>query len=154
MPNFVIDKIERKAALDVLKKFTVRKLGYSLRRADIFFLQHKYEYMTAHFNIGLDDLYLRFGDCRHAAPDHKSIVVARIGFRQTKRGHGTELLKVLCMFGQRFGYEFLQVECPNPDCQAFMRKLGFKDTHILPIGELRNSIQEYELLRQTEANCV
>ena len=58
------------------------------------------------------------------------------------------------MFGQRFGYEFLQVECPNPDCQAFMRKLGFKDTHILPIGELRNSIQEYELLRQTEANCV
>lgn len=154
MPNFVIDKIERKAALDVLKKFTVRKLGHSLRRADIFFIQHKDEYMTAHFHLGSDDLYIRFGDCRIAAPDHKSIVVARIGFRQKKRGHGTELLKVLCIFGQRFGYEFLQVECPNPDCLEFMRKLGFKDTHILPIGELRKSIQEYELLKQAEANCV
>lgn len=101
------------------------------------------------FSKRYDDLYLRFG--KYAFADHKDkkyIVVARIGFRKQKHGYGTTLLKELCNFGEKFGYEYLEVECPNPDCQAFMKKLGFKDQFYLPINQLKNSIQKYELSKQ------
>lgn len=64
--------------------------------------------------------------------------------------HRAILLKELCIFGQKFGYEYLEVERPNPDCQAFMKKLGFKDEFYLPIDQLKKSIQEYELMKQTK----
>ena len=56
----------------------------------------------------------------------KKIIVARLGFKTPKKGFGTKLLKELCIFGKKFGYSFLSIECPNKDCQKFMLKLGFK----------------------------
>ncbi|MFI8146611.1 GNAT family N-acetyltransferase [Acinetobacter sp. ABJ_C5_2] len=103
------------------------------------------------FSKSLIDLYLRFG--KYPLADHgdkKCIIVARIGFRKQKHGYGTALLKELCAFGEKFGYEYLEVECPNPDCQAFMKKLGFKDEFYLPIDQLKKSIKEYELLKQAK----
>lgn len=105
--------------------------------------------VTIAFNKSQNDLYLRFGKYDLAdLNDQKIIVVARIGFRKKKHGYGTALLKELCHFGQQFGYGYLEVERPNPDCQAFMKKLGFKDKFYLPIDQLKRSIQEYELSRQ------
>nr|WP_228289822.1 hypothetical protein [Acinetobacter pittii] len=60
------------------------------------------------------------------------------------------MLKELCIFWEKFGYEYLEVERPNPHCQAFMKKLGFKGEFYLPIDQLKNSIQEYELLKQAK----
>lgn len=103
------------------------------------------------FRKSLIDLYLRFG--KYPLADHedkKCIIVARIGFKKQKHGYGTTLLKELCNFGEKFGYEYLEIECPNPDCQAFMKKLGFKDEFYLPIDQLKKSIQEYELLKQAK----
>ncbi|KJH55240.1 GNAT family N-acetyltransferase [Acinetobacter calcoaceticus] len=103
----------------------------------------------------LIDLYLRFGTySRNNHNDKKYIVVARIGFKKQKNGYGTALLKELCNFGEKFGYEYLEVECPNPNCQAFMKKLGFKDEFYLPIDQLKNSIQAYELFKQTKVSLV
>lgn len=105
------------------------------------------------FNKSLIDLYLRFG--KYPLADHgdkKCIIVARIGFKKQKNGHGTALLKELCIFGEKFGYEYLEIECPNPDCQAFMKKLGFKDEFYLPIDQLKKSIQEYELSKQAKVS--
>jgi len=105
------------------------------------------------FNKSLIDLYLRFG--KYPLADHgykKCIIIARIGFRKQKHGYGTTLLKELCNFGEKFGYEYLEVECPNPNCQAFMKKLGFKDQFYLPINQLKNSIQKYELSKQEKIN--
>ncbi|EXS30075.1 acetyltransferase family protein [Acinetobacter sp. 742879] len=107
--------------------------------------------MNIAFSKSFDDLYLRFG--KYPFADHKDkkyIVVAHVGFKKQKNGHGTALLKELCIFGGKFGYEYLEVERPNQDCQAFMKKLGFKDEFYLPIDQLKKSIKEYELLKQAK----
>ena len=135
----------------LVRKFAIEKLGYSRVRVSSFELSQKKPQTRVNiaFSKGLNDLYLRFGKYAHAVyKDKKYIVVARIGFRKEKNGYGTALLKELCIFGEKLGYEYLAIECPNPDCQAFMKKLGFKDEFYLPINELKKSIREYELLRQ------
>lgn len=125
----------------LIRRFAIEKLGYSRARVSSMQLSQKKPQMNVNiaFSKRYDDLYLRFG--KYAFADHKDkkyIVVARIGFRKQKHGYGTTLLKELCNFGEKFGYEYLEVECPNPDCQAFMKKLGFKDQFYLPINQLKN----------------
>lgn len=145
MLNIVINEAERAAFFDTLKKFIVGKLGYSLKQASsIDLFSFREDYFTLQFKKGLDDLYLKIGDYSYAAPEQKSIVISRIGFRKSHSGSGTELLKELCKLGQEFKYDWLYIECPNPGCQEFMKKLGFKDTSPISIHELKNSIQEYE----------
>lgn len=124
----------------LIRRFAIEKLGYSRARVSSMQLSQKKPQMNVNiaFSKRYDDLYLRFG--KYAFADHKDkkyIVVARIGFRKQKHGYGTTLLKELCNFGEKFGYEYLEVECPNPDCQAFMKKLGFKDQFYLPINQLK-----------------
>ncbi|MFW2023227.1 GNAT family N-acetyltransferase [Acinetobacter baumannii] len=144
---------EQHEILCLIRKFATEQFGYS--RASIFSPELIRKMPQPRVNIAfsknLIDLYLRFG--KYPLADHgdkKCIIVARIGFRKQKNGYGTTLLKELCIFGERFGYEYLEVECPNPDCQVFMKKLGFKDAFYLPINQLKNSIQEYELLKQAK----
>ncbi|ADI91655.1 GNAT family N-acetyltransferase [Acinetobacter oleivorans] len=139
----------------LIRRFAIEKLGYSRARVSSMQLSQKKPQMNVNiaFSKRYDDLYLRFG--KYAFADHKDkkyIVVARIGFRKQKHGYGTTLLKELCNFGEKFGYEYLEVECPNPDCQAFMKKLGFKDQFYLPINQLKKSIQKYELSKQEKVN--
>ena len=138
---------EQSAAAYLVKKFAMEKLGYSRVRISSFELMQKKPQTKVNiaFRSSLNDLYLQFGKYAFGVhKDKKYIVVARIGFRKKKSGYGTALLKELCTFGEKYGYEYLEVECPNPDCQAFMKKLGFKDDFYLPIKELIQSIHEYE----------
>ncbi|MBI0421797.1 GNAT family N-acetyltransferase [Acinetobacter sp. ACIN00229] len=132
----------------LVRRFAIEKLGYSRPWVSSMQLSQKKPQTNVNiaFSKSFDDLYLRFG--KYAFADHKDkkyIVVARIGFKKQNKGYGTALLKELCNFGEKFGYEFLQIECPNKDCQAFMKKLGFKDEFYLPIDQLKKSIQTYEL---------
>lgn len=139
----------------LIRRFATEQFGYSRMRISSPELMRKIPQPRVNIALhkNLVDLYLRFG--KYAFADHKDkkgIIVARIGFKKQKNGYGTILLKELCKFGEKFGYEYLEVECPNPDCQAFMKKLGFKDEFYLPIDQLKKSIQEYELLRHTKVS--
>jgi len=72
------------------------------------------------------DLYLRViitGE--HRWPD-RTIVLARIGFRRQRVGHGTATVKVLRDVGRRLGFNYLGIECPNTASTAFGLKLGFR----------------------------
>lgn len=132
----------------LVRRFAIEKLGYTRPWISSMQLSQKKPQMNVNiaFSKSYDDLYLRFGEYAFAEhKDKKYIVVARIGFKKQKHGHGTALLKELCIFGEKFGYEYLEVERPNQDCQAFMKKLGFKDEFYLPIDQLKKSIQAYEL---------
>ena len=145
VPPFVIDEEERMAFFNTFKRFLVEKLGYSEKQAsriDVSSLRQ--DYFMLMFKKGLDDFYLKIGNHVHTAPDHKSIVVARIGFCKSNKGSGTELIKELCKVGQEFNYEWFAVECPNPGCQEFMKKLGFKDISPMLINDLMSSIHKYE----------
>ncbi|WP_289353433.1 GNAT family N-acetyltransferase [Acinetobacter baumannii] len=85
----------------------------------------------------------------------KNILLSLVwDLKKQKNGYGTALLKELCNFGEKFGYEYLEIECPNPDCQAFMKKLGFKDEFYLPIDQLKKSIQAYELSKQAKVSLL
>lgn len=151
MAVFEIDEEERAAFFNTLKKFLVEKLRYSEKQAsDIDLFSNRKEYFTLRFKRGFDDLYLKVGDYSYTAPDQKSIVVSRIGFKKNHKGSGTRLMKELCELGTKFKYEWLYVECPNPDCQEFMKKLGFKGTDPIAIDKLQNSIQQYESLKQSQ----
>lgn len=137
----------------LVRRFATEQFGYSRMRISSLELIRKKPQprVNVALNKSLIDLYLRFG--KYPLADHgdkKCIIVARIGFREQKHGYGTTLLKELCNFGDKFGYEYLEVERPNPDCQSFMKKLGFKDEFYLPIDQLKKSIQEYELLKQAK----
>ncbi|MDH2597303.1 GNAT family N-acetyltransferase [Acinetobacter baumannii] len=139
----------------LIRRFATKQFGYSrIRISSTQLIQKKPQAnVTIALNKSLVDLYLRFGKYGFADnKDKKYIVVARIGFKKLKNGHGTALLKELCIFGEKFGYEYLEVERPNPDCQAFMKKLGFKDEFYLPIDQLKRSIQQYELSKQANVS--
>lgn len=151
MAFFEIDEEERAAFFNTLKKFLVEKLRYSEKQANnIDLFSNRKEYFTLRFKRGFDDLYLKIGDYSYTAPDQKSIVVSRIGFKKNHKGSGTRLMKELCELGKKFKYEWLYVECPNPDCQEFMKKLGFKGTDPISIDKLQNSIQQYESRKQSQ----
>lgn len=148
--NELIGLEEQQEIFCLVQKFVILKLGYSkVKVSSLELMQNKPQSkVNIAFNKSSDDLYLRFG--KYYLPglrDKKCIVVARIGFSKKKHGYGTALLKELCIFGEKFGYEYLEVECPNPDCQIFMKKLGFKDAFYLSIDQLKYSIQKYELSR-------
>ncbi|EXE59598.1 MULTISPECIES: GNAT family N-acetyltransferase [Acinetobacter calcoaceticus/baumannii complex] len=137
----------------LVRRFATEKFGYKRVYVSSAALSNRMPQASVTITLrqSLIDLYLRFGKYAFAVyKDKKYIVVARIGFKKQKNGHGTSLLKELCIFGEKFGYEYVEVERPNLDCQAFMKKLGFKDEFYLPIDQLKKSIQEYELSKQAK----
>lgn len=88
------------------------------------------------------DLYLRF----HVGESWPvgSVVIARIGFRATRRGHGTALLQKLVEMAPTYGYQTIEIEQTGPDAsiQNFVRKFGFTNTFnernwIVPVSRLR-----------------
>ncbi|HGH3633110.1 GNAT family N-acetyltransferase [Acinetobacter baumannii] len=148
---------EQNEILSLLQTFAIEKIGYKRVYVSSAALISRMPQASVTITLrkSLLDLYLRFGKYAFAAhKDKKYIVIARIGFKKQKNGYGTALIKELCNFREKFGYEYLEIECPNPDCQAFMKKLGFRDKFYLPIDQLRKSIQEYELSKQTKVYLV
>ncbi|MBD2849091.1 GNAT family N-acetyltransferase [Acinetobacter baumannii] len=148
---------EKNEISGLIRKFAIEKFGYKRVYVSSAALSSKMPQasVTIALRKSLIDLYLRFGKYAIAAhKDKKYIVIARMGFKKQKNGYGTALLKELCNFGEKFGYEYLEIECPNPDCQAFMKKLGFKDEFYLPIDQLKKSIQAYELSKQAKVSLL
>ena len=61
-----------------------------------------------------DDIYPR--DC---------LVIARIGFKQQRAGHGQALIEYLLKLAPKIGYRYIGIECANARSSAFAERLGF-----------------------------
>ncbi|PCK30446.1 hypothetical protein [Pseudoalteromonas piscicida] len=70
-----------------------------------------------------------------------TLVLARIGFHQSRKGHGTDLLKFLKQQGAQYGIEHIAVEMVNENSKAFCKASGFeeiaKEVWSIPVAKLR-----------------
>lgn len=82
---------------------------------------------TVGINRAAVDLYLRFNASEIGSGN--TVVIARIGFRAQRRGHGTRLLAKLAEMADRYDVTSIGVEQtgPDPSIQNFVRKFGFQN---------------------------
>lgn len=88
------------------------------------------------------DLYLRYKPNTGWPPD--TFVIARIEFEETRQGHGTEVLKLILSFAEKFNIQKVAIEQANNNASSFAEKLGFsrfgnKDW-IIDISKLKNRL--------------
>lgn len=102
---------------------------------------------TIGINRAAVDLYLRFNDS-DIGPG-KTVVIARIGFRAQRRGHGTRLLSKLVGMADRYGITSIGVEQTgsDPRIQNFVRKFGFRNhmnesNWIVSVDALRKCLEQ------------
>jgi len=70
------------------------------------------------------DLYLRFFDLKELR-ERPTIVIARIGFREKRSGHGRAFLQFISEIAVKYQYEFIELESCNSNSRAFAKKFGF-----------------------------
>ncbi|MCH7291313.1 GNAT family N-acetyltransferase [Acinetobacter genomosp. 15BJ] len=136
--TIVIKKDEMFAFEYLLKEFMVNVLRLAPKSIKINGIASECKFVNIKVTVHNpnNDFYFRLGYFDETSTI-KEIIVARLGFKTPKKGFGTKLLKELCVFGKKFGYSFLSIECPNKDCQKFMLKLGFKsDQYKIEVQEL------------------
>jgi len=79
------------------------------------------------------DLYLRFPDEENVRfKSAEVVVIARIGFTEQQKGHGTWLLGQLVTLAHDYGYGYIGIESAraHQSIRGFIRKFGFA-----PLGE-------------------
>lgn len=134
----VIKKDEILVFEDLLKKFMVNVLRLAPNSININSIAHDCRFVNIQVTVHNpnNDFYFRLGYFDETSKI-KEIIIARLGFKTPKQGFGTKLLKEFCIFGEKFGYHILSIECPNLNCQKFMLKLGFKsDQYKIEMQEL------------------
>lgn len=96
------------------------------------YLQHNFSLKRPpaynNFNITINakrskfDLYFRY-----KPGNEKILVIARIGFKEQRKGNGTRLLKFISEIADKHGIETVSLECVNENSYNFGIKLGFSD---------------------------
>lgn len=71
------------------------------------------------------DLYFRLFGRPDANCPRDTLVIARIGFKQQRVGHGRALIERLVELAPTFGYRYLLIESANAKASAFAERLGF-----------------------------
>ncbi|CAI1544623.1 Uncharacterised protein [Serratia fonticola] len=95
------------------------------------------------------ELYLRFGQSWASMNKEKSIVLAKVYFRQNRKGIGARLLLLLSRLAQEYNYPHIAIECTNENSRAFAERFGFKaDQHSSNFTVLTD-----DLLPVIEAYC-
>lgn len=100
------------------------------------YLQTEFEYKRKHAytspvsstlvaHTKMFDLYFRWLPISQSWKNN-TLVIARIGFKNTRIGHGTRLLQFLCKQARKFGVEYIGIESANSNSVEFGRKLGFE----------------------------
>lgn len=72
------------------------------------------------------DLYLRVTPQRGQWTGHNCLVIARIGFTPTRKGHGRRFMVFLVECAERVGYSNIGIESTNEDSEAFGAKFGLQ----------------------------
>lgn len=57
----------------------------------------------------------------------KTIIVAQLGFRKTRKGNGTHFLSFLKEIAMKYGYEYIGLESTNDESSAFAEHFKSKD---------------------------
>jgi hypothetical protein len=94
------------------------------------YLQKRYSYKTppAYYNLNKTisarrvkfDLYLRFRQ-----KNRNAIVIARMEFRETQKGNGTNFLRFISELTIKYSIDEIILECVNTESSKFGEKLGF-----------------------------
>lgn len=103
------------------------------------FLKDQFEYKrhlthirqeTISVNRKKIDLYVRYKQ-KQGYWGEDALVLARIGFDQQKKGHGTSLLKFLVSLADKYQYTKIGIEQANKNSEAFAKKYGFEPSKTL-----------------------
>lgn len=70
------------------------------------------------------DLYLRIRRIESIFPPD-CLIIARIGFRKERIGHGSHFIYFLSEIALKYGFKHLGIESVNEKSKAFAEKLGF-----------------------------
>jgi len=70
------------------------------------------------------DLYLRICRIKGLFP-HDCLIIARIGFREERIGHGTHFVHFLTKIAVKYGFKHIGIESTNEKSKEFAEKLGF-----------------------------
>lgn len=107
-----------------LAPFLVKSFGYKER------------YVKQHLNLGLSatvnaftlkyDLYLRLFPRPEAGWPRETLVLARIGFKEERKGHGRRLLTLITGLASEIGYKHIAIESANENSSAFGRRFGLQ----------------------------
>lgn len=70
------------------------------------------------------DLYLRIRRSESRFPPD-CLIIARLGFSKERIGHGTHFIRFLIGIAQKYGFNYIGIECANIKSSTFAKKLGF-----------------------------
>ena len=70
------------------------------------------------------DLYLRIRKVESLFPPD-CLIIARIGFRKERIGHGSHFVRFLAGIALKYGFKHIGIESVNEKSRAFAEKLGF-----------------------------
>lgn len=72
------------------------------------------------------DLYFRLFPNPEAGWPRETIIIARIGFKVTRKGHGRRLLTLITELASEIGYQHIAIESANDNSSAFGKRFGLK----------------------------
>lgn len=97
----------------LMKEFNYKRLYCSVCNA------------TLCYNTVKIDLYIRWQPNSKIWKDD-TLVIARIGFQEKRKGHGTDLLNFIVSLGDKYNYKKIVIECANDNSSGFARHHGFQ----------------------------
>ncbi|OYU09129.1 MAG: hypothetical protein CFE47_01910 [Pseudomonas sp. PGPPP1] len=72
------------------------------------------------------ELYLRVTPPKGGIWDSDTLVIARIGFKEHRRGHGRNFMAFLVESAGSIGYSKIGLECTNDKSDAFGKRFGLQ----------------------------
>jgi hypothetical protein len=100
------------------------------------YLAAQFGYKRNHVTLGLGptvnartlkyDLYLRVTPPRGPWAGTNCLVIARIGFTPTRKGHGRRFMAFLVECAEHVGYSNIGIESTNEESEAFGAKFGLQ----------------------------
>jgi len=133
---------EQKASLcNELNEFLMNMFSYKTAPAT-------FNDSTVHVHRDKVHLYLRFPRKNEfICWPPKTFVISNIGFKHTRKGHGTNLLKFLVSKGPEYGYEYIGIENAFTEpMEKFAAKKGFVETNLS-----RCYVASIDILRRNKA---
>ncbi len=89
------------------------------------------------------DIYIRYKPS-FGCWDKNTLVIARIHFYQTRKGHGASLLKFLCEVAEKYDIAKIAIEQENENSENFAKRYGFQEfverQWIIDIEVLKNNL--------------
>lgn len=73
------------------------------------------------------DLYLRIRKVKSLFPSD-CLIIARIGFKKERVGHGTHFVIFLTEIAVKYGFKHIGIESANKKSSSFAEKLGFQSS--------------------------